>query len=89
MAYWFTLFFDEAEDKYGSFAKVNAIFQVRCLRCLDLLSELQDFQTIIQTTKNVTAPILSKLLFLYGVYYFFAILGAIFYGGEITEQSVA
>ena len=39
--------------------------------------------------QNLTAPITSKLLFLYIVYYLYAILGSWLYGGDVNIMSVS
>ena len=55
---------------------------------IELITELSDFQIIVTTTKNLTKPIFSKLLFIYVVFYLYAILGAKLYGGKINLASV-
>ena len=71
-----------------TFARINFIFQLRNLRFIEFVSELRDFQVIIQTCQNMTLPIFSKLFFLYVVFYIFSIVGAEFFGGKITLTSV-
>ena len=38
--------------------------------------------------KNLTSPIISKLIFLYVVFYLYAIVGSRLYGGSINSQAV-
>lgn len=52
------------------------------------MQELKDFQVVVQTTQNMTLPIFSKLLFLYVVFYLFAIMGGFVFGGVITQSAV-
>ena len=79
----------EKHSALNRFSKINCVFQLRNLRTLELISELEDFKIIVQTTKNITAPIFSKLMYMYVVYYIFAIVGMKAFGGEINLQSVA
>ena len=58
------------------------------MRTIELITELKDFQIIVTTTKNLTKPIFSKLLFLYVVFYLYAILGAKLFGGYINLEAV-
>ena len=44
---------------------------------------------MVSTMKNLTSPIISKLLFLYVVFYLYAIVGSELYGGVINAQAVA
>ena len=41
------------------------------------------------TTTNMTRPILVKVLFLYVVYFVYAVLGQVLFGGKITLEGVA
>ena len=50
---------------------------------------MKEFNLVVETTHNLTVPIFSKLLFLYIIYYLFAIVGAFLFGGKINEKSVA
>ena len=80
LSYWTTFFIDIAvktgeDSNLARFTRINAIFMLRNLRVLDLLAELKEFQIIITTMKSLTAPIISKLLFLYVVFYLYAIVG--------------
>lgn len=92
LTYWISYFVDFVVLKnvsiYGRFARLNAIFQLRNFRAIELLSELQDFQIVVQTTKSLTMPIFSKFFFLYIIFYMFAMLGAQCFGGEINQQTV-
>ena len=75
------------DDKtvFGQFSRVNAIFSIRTLRIVDLLAELKDFKIILLTMENLTVPIISKLLFLFVVFYLYAIVGQKVYGGSIHQ----
>ena len=77
--YWLTYILDFAIYREMStlqrFTRVNAIFQLRNLRMVELLSEFKEFNVVLQTLKNLTQPIFSKLFFLYILFYLFSILG--------------
>ena len=53
-----------------------------------MLWELKEFQVIVATMDNLTAPIISKLIFLYVLFYLYAILGSRLYGGDVNVNSV-
>ena len=53
------------------------------------MTELKDFKIISTTVDNLTTPIVSKLLFLYVIYYFYAMIGAKLFGGKINSKRVA
>lgn len=73
---------------YGRITRINTIFQLRNFRIIEFVQELKDFQVVVQTTQNMTLPIFSKLLFLYVVFYLFAIMGGFVFGGVITQSAV-
>ena len=52
------------------------------------MTELTDFKIIVTTVENLTTPIITKLVFLYMIFYFYAIIGATIFGGEINSQIV-
>lgn len=85
MSYLLTFWVFTDVSILGRFARIDAIFQLRNLRIVELLAELKEFNMVVQTTHNLTQPIFSKLLFLYIIFYLFAIVGAFLFGGEITE----
>ena len=91
--FWYTIIHDFIVDRQLSvqqrFAHLNTIFWMRNLRAFEFMSELQDYQMIVVTTKNLTKPILTKMLFLYVVYFIYAIIGMRCFGGEIWLERVA
>ena len=42
---------------------------------------------IAATTRHITKPILGKFLFIYLVFYFYAQLGSLFFGGKLTTEA--
>ena len=52
------------------------------------MTELTDFKIIMTTIDNLSTPIVSKLVFLFIVFYFYAMIGAKFFGGKITVHNV-
>ena len=94
IGYWSAILYDQtsnsiADDNVSRYSQINAFFQLRSLRVFELLIEIKEFQIISSTMKNLTAPILSKLLFLYMVYYLYSIMGSWLYGGQITINRVS
>ena len=54
---------------------MNTIFYVRNFRALEFMAELEDYQMIVATTTNMTRPILVKMVFLYVIYFLYAVIG--------------
>lgn len=57
---------------------------IRNIRLFKYGGLIRDVQFVSQTLKYLTAPIASKLFFIYLVFYEYALLGGIFFGGDIT-----
>ena len=62
---------------------------MRNLRGFELMSEMEDYQMIVVTTKNLTRPIMTKMLFLYVVFFIYASIGQKVFGGLIYLENVA
>ena len=60
------------------------VFVIRNLRFIGYLDAVRDAAFMLDTLKFLTKPILSKFFFVYLVFYEFAYLGAILFGGKIT-----
>lgn len=61
---------------------------LRNLRLMSLLWELEDFRKIVETFKRFSSPFATIMFSLYSVMFFYAVLGEIFFAGEITTVSV-
>ena len=57
------------------FEAMNTIFYMRNFRALEFMAELEDYQMIVATTTNMTRPILVKMVFLYVIYFLYAVIG--------------
>jgi len=68
-----------------------SMFQVvslfRMLRLLDLLTELHQFKIIMYTYQKFAGPFVTMMTSLYTVYYVFAQIGMLVFGGLITTES--
>ena len=56
------------------------------MRLIKYLSELRDGTLIIETLRYLTKPILSKFFFIYLIFYLYAYLGMVWFGGKVTFQ---
>jgi hypothetical protein len=54
---------------------------------LELLFEVKFLINSLETIRRLTKPVLGQLFFLYMVYFFYASLGSILYGGAITRKT--
>ena len=90
--FWYTFvqdfFFSDKFAMESRFAHLNTVFWMRNLRAFEFMTELQDYQMIVVTTKNLTKPILTKVLFVYVVYFIYACIGQKLYGGLISSDIV-
>ena len=87
ITYWVimsTEWFNSETSIFSRFIKINAIFQIRNIRVIELLVELRDFKVVISTARSLTLPVFSKGFFLYILFYFFAVIGAQLFGGDIN-----
>ena len=62
---------------------------MRNLKLFYFLSEVQNVQVMLETTKHITKPIMGKFLFVYLVFYTYAQVGKFLLGGVVTYQSFA
>ena len=63
---------------------VNIIFLFRTFRIFTYITEWESFDKIINTFKNISTPVISMVLSMYTVYYFFAGIGEFLFSGGIT-----
>ena len=60
---------------------------IRNIRTFSLLVEMEKLKMISETTKHITKPILGKFLFIYLIFYVYAELGSVWFGGEVTIEA--
>ena len=90
--FWYTFvidfFFSSERAMESRFSHLNTVFWMRNLRAFEFMRELEDYQMIVVTTKNLTKPVLTKVLFLYVVYFIYACIGQKIFGGYINLEKV-
>ena len=72
---------------YGMFSNQSLIMVTRNVRVFNFVKEAQSIKLIAATTRHITKPILGKFLFIYLVFYFYAQLGSLFFGGKLTTKA--
>ena len=86
--YAMILFFGNYPDVniYSMAAKVLELtIFIRASKMLTLLYEVKDFRIIIETMRNLLAPLLNLLGILMIIYYLFALVGMLLFGGKIRK----
>mmetsp|Transcript_45970 Transcript_45970/g.60921 ORF Transcript_45970/g.60921 Transcript_45970/m.60921 type:complete len:268 (-) Transcript_45970:310-1113(-) len=68
----------------GYFTEISLLFLLRCARIFFFTSEVESIRLIMETSRMISKPILGKFLFIYLVFYVYAQLGALLFGGELT-----
>ena len=80
-----------AEEGYDSINKTIKIFEVivfiRMLKFLTLLYEVKVMRVIFETMKNLLGPINNLALVMLTIFYVFAQLGMVAFGGLIKTDS--
>jgi len=76
------------ESFVGHSMQLDILFLLRNVRVFELFTELNDFNVLMTTIKNMTKSIFSKLLFLYVIYFTYAIVGGSIFGGKINHEAV-
>ena len=67
---------------YNSVANIfELIIFIRALKLLTLLYEIKDMRIIIETMRNLIMPLMNLLGILMSIYYIFALLGMLMFGG--------
>ena len=59
----------------------------RVLRLLYLVAELQQFRILFEACKRLATPFVTMLLTLYTVYFIYALIGELWFGGKISTMS--
>lgn len=84
-------YFDETEYAYNkemnAVVIVNTVFMLRSFRLIGMLTEWEAFDKIMSTFTQISTPVLTMILSLYTIYYSFANLGGLLFGGGITTVS--
>mmetsp|Transcript_13614 Transcript_13614/g.21303 ORF Transcript_13614/g.21303 Transcript_13614/m.21303 type:complete len:192 (+) Transcript_13614:1711-2286(+) len=87
-----TLFFINIGDPqdYNEIVKVfELIIFLRLTKLLTLLYEIKDMRIIIETMRNLIAPLVNLLGILMIIYYLFALTGMLIFGGKIQKNMPA
>jgi len=64
------------------------IYFMRIIRLADFFTELQQFSLILGTLKKFSLPFLSMMVNLYTVFFTYAFIGQVMWGGRVTTSSV-
>ena len=84
-------FFDAIIPQFLNFSDgvtiLETIFFLRNFHLVRLLVELKEFKIIADTTKKLAAPFLSMIVSVYTVFYIFAIIGEVWFGGKVRVNS--
>ena len=72
---------------YNSIVKMfELVIFIRTLKLLTLLYEIKVMRIIIETMRNMMMPLVYLMSVLYVIYYGFAILGMLLFGGKIRRD---
>ena len=63
---------------------LNIVFIIRNARLIIYLDVVRDAKFVSETVKYLTKPILTKFFFVYIIFYEYAYMGMVFFGGEIS-----
>ena len=74
------------ENSITQLFDLDMVIILRNMRLIKYLSELRDGMLIIETLRYLTKPILSKFFFVYLVFYMYAYLGMVWFGGKVTFE---
>ena len=88
-SFWYIILLFSHKDftKFGEFTELALVFCLRNLRLLGFMSEVENMKLIFETTRNITKPILGKFLFIYLVFYVYAQVGMLLFGGSLTDTT--
>lgn len=74
-------------ETYNYYEKIfTFIIFIRALKMLTLMYEIKSLRIIVETMKNLIAPISNMAAVLMIVYWLFAIAGMYFFGGKIKKN---
>ena len=74
------------ENSVSQLFDLDMVVILRNIRLTKYLSELRDTMIIIKTLRYLTKPILSKFFFIYLIFYMYAYLGMLWFGGKVTYE---
>ena len=74
------------ENSVSQLFDLDMVVILRNIRLTKYLSELRDTMIIIKTLRYLTKPILSKFFFIYLIFYMYAYLGMVWFGGKVTYE---
>lgn len=68
---------------------LEAAVIVRVLRLAVYLDEIKTFRIIIETLKSLITPFLSMVSVMFSIFYIYAFIGMIFFGGKVDFENEA
>ena len=68
---------------------LEAAVIVRVLRLAVYLDEIKTFRIIIETLKSLFSPFLSMVSVMFSIFYIYAFIGMIFFGGKVDFENEA
>ena len=74
----------EENSKYGIYSELTFVILLRNVRVFHYCVENESVKVIAETSRHVTKPVLGQFLFIYIVYYSYAQIGGIWFGGDLT-----
>ena len=75
------------ESYYLFFSQLSLLFILRNVRICQFFIELENVRLIVETSRNISKPIMGKFLFIYLIFYVYAHVGLICFGGSLTYKS--
>jgi hypothetical protein len=75
---------------YNTIVKLlEMVIFMRMLKLLTLLYEIKVMRIIIETMRNLVKPLLNLFGVLFTIYYLFALIGMLAFGGKVTKNAAA
>jgi hypothetical protein len=78
---------ESATDWQDGIDLICTVFLFRTFRAIMLIQEIQQFDLIFSTASRFSLPFLTMCLSLYTIYYTFANMGMLFFGGHVRYNS--
>lgn len=76
----------QGEVEGSELLDLDMVFILRNFRLYGYLDVIRDAKFVSETVKYLSKPIMTKFFFVYLIFYEYAYLGAIIFGGEITYK---
>jgi hypothetical protein len=71
-------------SKYNNIVKLlELVIFIRLWKILTLLYEIKSMRIVIETIRNLVAPLTNLMGVLFTIYYFFALIGMAMFGGKV------